>query len=197
MRKIPSNYENPLDNILLHMSEFICPFFKSLGFNPNGITTISLIFGLLAIWSLWKGHIWYFSILYFISYFFDCVDGHFARKYNKVTKLGDLYDHVKDAVIAILLIVVVYIRNRNRCSIQIWIPVFVIFIIFTILGFTHLGCQEKIYDTDESRTLNIGKQLCSSDPEQKIKWTRFFGMGTWVVVMISCVIILEKSRLCD
>ena len=32
----------------------------------------------------------------FVGYFFDCMDGHFARKYNMVTEFGDMYDYITD-----------------------------------------------------------------------------------------------------
>jgi phosphatidylglycerophosphate synthase len=31
-------------------------------------------------------------------YFLDCVDGFIARKYEKVTRLGDVLDHVSDVL---------------------------------------------------------------------------------------------------
>lgn len=197
MRKIPRKYDNPIDNVLINMADTICPLFKSCGFNPNGITTVSLLFGLLALWSLWKRYIWSFAILYVISYFFDCVDGHFARKYDQVTEVGDMYDHIKDITIGVALMAVLYVRNRGRCSWKVWFPVLLVFIIFTMLGYTHLGCQEKIYAKNESGTLNLGKKLCSSDPTKKIKWSKYFGMGTWTIVLITSVIVLEKSKVCQ
>jgi hypothetical protein len=72
----------------------VCPFFKKIGFTPNGITTLSLIFGIASAYYLYKGKIYMFALLYTISYFFDVMDGHFARKYKMVSKGGDYYDNV-------------------------------------------------------------------------------------------------------
>ncbi len=194
MRKIPKKYENPLDNVLIDLADFLSPCFKKMKFTPNWITTISLIMGLLSIYALWNGMIGFFIFFYFLSYFFDCFDGFFARKYDQVTKLGDFYDHVKDIIVALaLMAVVIY---RNKCSSKIWIPVMIIFIIFTILAYAQMGCQEKFYDKNESGTLNLGRHLCPGNEKKNMKWLRFFGMGTWVIITITLVIVLEKSRLC-
>ena len=42
-RKIPREYDNPIDNILVDLSEFLNPYFHRLNFTPNMITTLSLI----------------------------------------------------------------------------------------------------------------------------------------------------------
>ena len=195
MRKIPKHYDNPLDNVLIDCADSLCPYFHKLGFTPNGITTISLIFALLAAWALWKGYIWLFAILYAMSYFFDCMDGHYARKYKMVTKFGDIYDHAKDISAGLLLMGILYYRNKDRCNWNVWISVIVVFILFTGLGFTHLGCQEKIYGKNQSGTLNMGKMLCPGGTKQ-IRWTRYAGMGTWTIVFIILVIVIEKTKVC-
>ena len=46
-RKIPNIYENPFDIFLINICEMMNPYFKKLNFTPNGITTLSLIFGIL------------------------------------------------------------------------------------------------------------------------------------------------------
>ena len=49
MRKIPKNLENPIDNVIIDACETMSTFFKNLHLNPNDITTLSLIFGILSI----------------------------------------------------------------------------------------------------------------------------------------------------
>jgi len=168
-----------------------------MGFTPNGITTISLLFGLLAVWALWKGKIWVFCVCYLLSYFFDCLDGHYARKYDQVTKLGDAYDHIKDITVGVALIIVLYKRNKDRCSSRILTAVIACVVIFTVLGYVHLGCQERVYGHDQSSTLNLGRKLCPGNAHESIKWSRYVGMGTWVVVIMLSVVILEKTQICS
>lgn len=46
MRKIPRNYENPIDSILIDICDYIGPFLYKLHVTPNMITSISLILGI-------------------------------------------------------------------------------------------------------------------------------------------------------
>ena len=46
-RKLPSKYENPVDLFFITIAEAINPIFYKIGFTANGITTLSLIFGLI------------------------------------------------------------------------------------------------------------------------------------------------------
>jgi phosphatidylglycerophosphate synthase len=193
MRKIPKSAENPLDNFCVDMADLMCPLFKRMKFTPNGITTLSLLFGLIAIYFLWNYNMVLFSVMYFISYLFDCMDGHYARKYKMVSKGGDLYDHVKDVCVHIMLFAVLFFRypvnTKSRYIIM------VLFVLFAILMTVHLGCQEKIYDTEESDTLSFSRKLCVGNAEDTIKITKYFGCGTFVIATIIMVIYMNKIRL--
>jgi phosphatidylglycerophosphate synthase len=195
MRKIKKEHENPIDNINIDISDKLCPFFKKLNFTPNGITTLSLIFGLISIFFLLKRNIILFSITYYISYFFDCMDGHYARKYKMTSKGGDLYDHVKDVTINVILGLIILFYFKIPINNKIIIVILII-IMFTLMSI-HLGCQEKIYDSDESSTLKFTKKMCKN-PHKYIKYTRFFGCATWTIFIILVVIyvcIIEKLKI--
>ena len=191
MRKIIREHENPLDNINIDISDKLCPFFKKMNFTPNGITTLSLIFGIISIIFLLKCNVLFFAITYYISYFFDCMDGHYARKYKMTSKGGDLYDHIKDVSINFILALIIlfyfkYPRNKKI------VLIILIILMFTLMSI-HLGCQEKIYDSDESSTLNFTKNMCKN-PEKYIKFTRFFGCATWTIFIILVVIYVNKIK---
>ena len=49
MRKIKKIYENPIDDILIDIAKYLCPYFKKCYITPNNLTTISLITGVLSI----------------------------------------------------------------------------------------------------------------------------------------------------
>lgn len=200
MSKIQKCHENPIDHILIKLSDFLCPTFRKLGFTPNKITTLSLFFGLLSIFCLYKGWIWWFAIFYFISYFFDNMDGHYARKYNMTSKFGDYYDHIKDIVVVIALIVVLILRNR--CSKKVWIIAGIVVGIAFILMTAQLGCQEKIYKNtkdinDESPSLSFTTAFCPFNPYEGCKYLRWFGCGTFVLILIGTIIYMEKTRICQ
>lgn len=194
MRKIDACYDNPVDNINLALVEPLCPMLKKLNFTPNGITTLSLIFGLLSIYFLYIGNVYAFGILYYISYFLDCTDGHYARKYDMVTEFGDCYDHIKDAIIGVLAVGVFLYRNKNT-PIKKLFPVMLVLGVALFIMVMHMGCQENLYGKDESGTLNQWRCLCpgtEEDVKNRIKWTRYFGCGTMILVTIAVIIYFEK-----
>lgn len=188
-RKIPASMENPLDNVLIWVCERLSPFFRSLGHTPNALTTYSLITGLGSVYSLWQGNLWTFAILWFVSYFFDCIDGYFARKYDMVTAFGDMYDHVKDTVVNALLFVVALARYRS--SVSVW-HIGVVVASLALMGM-HLGCQERIYSArgGEDSVLTHLTRMCP-DPDW-IYATRWVGTGTFQVVAVALVVHLASQ----
>jgi phosphatidylglycerophosphate synthase len=195
MRKLDACNENPVDDVLLHLIEPLCPAFKKLGATPNDITTISLFFGLLSVYMLYLGHVYLSMGLYALSYFFDCMDGHYARKYGMVTKLGDSYDHIKDGIVMAGVIGVFIYRNRG-CSLSRFIPIMMVLGITLLAMLSHMGCQEKIYDKDESGTLEVWKNLCPGNPSKNIQFTKYFGCGTAIIITIIAIIYVEKNMSC-
>jgi phosphatidylglycerophosphate synthase len=191
MRKINPNQENPIDNVLIELSELTFPFFNCLGFTANDITTLSLIFGLISIYALYKNKITIFVTTYLLSYFFDIADGGYARRYKITSKAGCYYDHIKDLIINILLIgVLIHKHWSNKINLALIISY------ITIFGFMmslHLGCQENLYTNNESPSLSIFKKMCKNNPEKTIQYTKFFGCGTYVFMFILLIIYMSSS----
>jgi len=187
-RKISWNHENPIDNILIYITEKLNPLYKLLHFTPNILTTFSLLFTLVGLYIYTKNYIILGPILYFIGYYFDCADGNYARLYNMQTKFGDYYDHIADTFKILVLIYVLYISNINintKCFI------FIILLLLLILSEIHLGCQEKIYDkSNESYTLSILKPMCYN--EDYITYSKYFGSGTLQLTIMFLLIFLKK-----
>lgn len=195
MRKITPEQENPIDNVLIELSEMTFPFFKSLGLSANDITTLSLIFGLISVYALYTNKIAIFAITYILSYFFDIADGGYARKYKMTSTFGCYYDHVKDLTVNILVICVLLYKHWSN---KINIAIIVVYV--TVFGFMmtlNLGCQENIYDkdreNDESPCLSIFKKMCKNNPENTIKYTRFFGCGTYVFMFVILIVGLSMT----
>jgi len=185
MRKICEEYENPIDNGNIAFAELISPYLYNLNFTPNGITTLSFLCGLISCFFLWKKKLVWFTIFYYLSYLFDNVDGYYARRYDMVTEFGDYYDHVKDTTVNLIILYIVVKRYRMTSKTKIMTTLWLSF--FTFLMLIHLGCQEKIYDHQESETLNFTRKLCFGEARKSIKVTRLFGVGTFTVVVILCI----------
>ena len=175
-RKINPNHEDPIDNLLIMICNKVNKFFFKLNFTPNMITTLSLIIQFIGIYYIYNKQYKLGAILYFIGYFFDCLDGNYARTYNMTSPFGDLYDHITDITTLVLLLICIMLLKIKRKT---KIVFFVIFCIFGLLVGVHIGCQEKMKpDTknNQSKSLEFTKLLCTN--KNNIIYTRYFGTAT-------------------
>ena len=191
MRKITKEYENPFDNIIYIFVKLAEPIAHKLNLTPNMITTFSVICSIIACYLLYL-HYFIFSILFYIfSYFFDCLDGYYARKHNMVTNFGDMYDHISDILAAGVYIIILF--TINPFLLLICLPI--LFYLF-IGSLIHLSYQELYYDKpNESFTLNLlpnmfgRKSTSKSEIHQILKYTRYFGVGTLNLGVV-CVVLI-------
>lgn len=72
-----------------------------------------------------------------VSYFFDCADGHMARKYNMTSKFGDYYVHISDIVKITLVLYSLYLINSNK-----FFKVIPIVIFMGTMMIIHMGYQK-------------------------------------------------------
>jgi phosphatidylserine synthase len=176
LRKVPEHLASPIDNVLYRWSDSVCPVLRRYDFTPNKITTIGLVLGLVAIYLIYKKKYILGLVFLWLCFFTDCLDGHFARKYDMATKFGDYYDHFRDIFIVSIVIFLIYKRTRNK-------RLFVIVTaVFAYLMMTQIGCQEMNSTFPEHNDcLDAFKCLCP-DPKL-IVYTRFFGCGTFMLML--------------
>ena len=189
MSKLHSNDENPVDHVLLKGCDFLLPYFKMLNFTPNGITSLSNIFSMMGIYSFVHNQPIQFYIFIWLGYFFDCMDGHYARTYKMTSKFGDYYDHVSD--IALILVFGYFMfkyygKYLTLATAGGQICLFSSILVLYLMG-KHIGCQERIHeenaiDTEQSHSLSILKNFCPN--KNDIKWTRYFGIGSGFLFFI-------------
>ena len=74
----------------------IAEMFVNLGITPNQISVLSLFAGLLCAVLYFKQHFVIGSLLLFISGVLDLVDGSVARKMNRQTDFGAVFDWITD-----------------------------------------------------------------------------------------------------
>jgi phosphatidylglycerophosphate synthase len=192
MRKIPQEFDNPFDNIFLWTIEQIVGHFHNWGFSPNMITTLSLVFGILSVFTIFIEYYLIAGLCFTISYYFDDMDGFMARKYNMVTTFGDYYDHIKDLFVFVLVAIMIYIKAHSFA--------YILFVLLPlgILMLKHVGCQE-IYminngTSTNSSTLKFTKLFCQATTQEdviillnKYKW---FGTGTFVIATSVAIALL-------
>lgn len=190
MRKLFSYQENPLDNLFIKISEYISPILFKSGHTPNIITTYSFLLGLLSLKFLYEQKRIHFAYLFLLSYFFDCLDGYFARRYNMVTEFGDFYDHLTDISIPIgicIILIHYYIKNEKVLTLN-QIGILIIILLLLYLSLVHIGCQQKQINSDQKETLDNFKVLCPN--KESILISKFVGSGT-LVLYISIIIGLD------
>jgi len=197
-RKLPSSLENPFDDALIHMAERLNPAFYRLGMTANQITMLSAIFGFTSVYFVHNSYYTFGGIFIMVSYFFDCMDGNYARTYKMVSRYGDYLDHIKDVSVMILLIIVVlfhqHISVLAKCIFFIGLGGF-------LLGSSiYLGCQERYYHSvkgksvyhEHSETLTHLRKLCKDDPEKKLQLYRWLGTGSLHVFLLAFFVLLPK-----
>ena len=191
VNKLAPQCESIIDNQILNFIDTHIHIYRKLKFTPNILTTLSLIFGLLTAYLITKEWFKVASLMYLISYYFDCADGKFARRYNMVTLFGDYYDHVSDTIKAIIILIALYITNKPRFS-----KWFILIIILTVLTSYHMGLQQSIYNDavgkKESPTLDILKPHINK--KYMIKHTRIFGPGTFNVIFCLIIFFWKKNK---
>ena len=194
-RKIPYEYENPIDNIIIAICEKVGVYLHNLHVTPNIVTATSLGIGIIAViilyYNISLSSCIVAAILFLIAYILDCLDGNMARKYNQVTVFGDYFDHISDLVklIGIIYIVLTKLPLKSK---------FVFLISFSILQFgaiIHLGCQEKVYEkiknnneTNNWDTLTFTKSLCPC--KECITYTRYIGVGTLMTFIVLFILFI-------
>ncbi len=191
VNKIPEEYENPVDVILLKLVDKHLDFYKSICLTPNILTTLSLVSGLYAAYMIYNGHFVIGSILYMLAYYFDCADGKFARKFNMISKFGDYYDHISDVFKFSLTIYALYVTNSKYFGYLILIAPLLLLLLCIQMGY-----QEIIYNKDDSGSLYPLKKLVETDnnPEETIKYTKYLGCGT-INVIIAIIIFLWNKKI--
>jgi len=176
-RKIPSEHENPIDDVIIELADRTDDIYRYYDMTPNNITTISLFCGILTAYLIYIDQYALATLTYLLSYYYDCMDGNYARKYNMVSEYGDYYDHFNDTFRHALIIAVMYSKDREKA-----IFVLIILVIFTLLCAVHLGCQEKLSKSKKKQPLlDMTKLLCPYP--NMINYTKYVGCGTAAIVM--------------
>ena len=183
-RKLSKNLDNPIDTLCLIIGVKMNAILYQYNFTPNMLTFISLILSLIGVYFIYIQSYKIGSILLFIGYYFDCVDGNFARKYNMISKFGDYFDHISDITKMILLYFVIYYSKlKKKTKIIFYLVNVILIILFNI----HFGCQEKYYDRKSS--LDFTKKMCIK--KEHVKYTKYFGSGTFFFIICSYLFCIE------
>ena len=186
--KLPFSLNNPIDTLLIQLSNCINPLLYALRITPNTITLFSFLFILLSMKYLYHDNYAMFCVFYALSYWFDCIDGNYARTYGLTSNIGDWLDHITDITGFIGVIVIVCIKYTIPIS---YIILFVV-TFFLLLWFT--GCQEKYSNFEHSDSLQGLQSLCTGDPRTTLPYLRWFGFATFNIIILIMIYCLHKKK---
>jgi phosphatidylglycerophosphate synthase len=184
-RKLEKQKECFIDDyIYICIIDKLTSIFHYLNVSPNFVTLISVVFGFLSIYYLYKRNFTLFVVNFYLYYILDLTDGYYARKYNLCSKFGDYFDHTRDLIIwSGIIYILVQLINKNKTPSHL-----IIIIVSFVLFLMHMSCQEKnfVNTTKEchSETLNF-INLCPG--KEYIYYTKYFGMGTFSVIIVGLI----------
>lgn len=201
--KSKSKYENPLDILFYKIGDVISPIFYALNLTANHLTIIGLLLGLISLYYLYINNLKLFGLLWVLSFFFDCIDGGYARKYKMVSEYGDMLDTVSDYIKIILLIFVIYKKYNLKQILYKKKEHVLIIILLLINGYFQVGCLEAINPTsikNSKYTLshsNANKCLFNNKKhiEMFLKIGRYFGNGVLAVLIVVYLYYFRDFRL--
>lgn len=190
--KVHYSLEDPITHLFYHISDSISPFLYNLGITPNLITISRLIIGVTAFTYFFQNKMYEFaSLLYLLSYFGDCLDGHYARKYKMETLAGDYLDNLTDFII---IVVSLYYIVSNISHENDWVIYIIVFLFF--LSLIQIGCQERyIYIIKDHKNSSHSlhnlkiKSLCSKsfinddELESTMEFLKLFGIGVYHLIV--------------
>lgn len=190
--KLPDELQDPVDTAILGYTEHILPYLKKTNHTPNDVTTYSFICGLLSVLLLYNGCIPAFCVLFVMSYVFDCMDGQMARKYDMVTKDGDVYDHATDWIVYILIVFVMYNRYKKVTGRFLVLGVLILALVGTCI---YTGCQQAytkqngLHATREFQDIFIPLAVPNG-----IHVARYTGFGCLMLIVVVSVLFLEYAK---
>lgn len=182
--KLPHYYDDPVDLFYKKYIDIINPHFKNAGMTPNMITSISLAFGLLACYLYYKSCYISAALAYIVSYFFDTMDGYFARIYDMGSVFGSYYDSISDNAVALLLLFLLYKNPSINGTVKIAMVLVISLYVFGTAY--HVSCQEKYVKKTNEKHVSEGlafldKIQCSNS--ENMRYSRFFGTGVTSLVI--------------
>ena len=182
--KLPEHYDDPVDIFYKKYIDVINPHFKEAGMTPNMITTLSLVFGLLTCYLYYKSYYVSAGLSYIVSYFFDVMDGYFARIYDMGSVFGSYYDSISDNAVVLILLILFY-KNPNL-QFKYKIIIFMVLAVYGIGTVYHMSCQEKYVKETNEKHVSEGLSFLDNIKcvnFENMKYTRIFGTGVTTFAM--------------
>lgn len=183
MSVLPYKYECPVDNVIIDMCAKVAPLFHATNHTANFITFEGAIASGYSLYLLANYRLKEFAFFYALGYIFDCLDGHYARRYKMVSKFGEIFEHLKDFVTSAGLFYVLITRY------QVTPGIVQTFIVAGLGLLIHMGHQQKYLKS--SGTILDPLQKLATDVKN-MKYTRWLGCGTFMLLSIAVPFFLKR-----
>ena len=92
-----------------------------LGMDPNDLTIIGFVFGLIVIFLMLDGKYTVAALLLAFRQVLDAMDGYIARRYHKATPLGACFDSKSDVITGIIIRILVLLLLSKKYKIYYFI----------------------------------------------------------------------------
>lgn len=182
MSQLPKEYECPIDWTIIDVCKKVAPLFYKTGHTANIITTEGAFASAWGLYNLSQNRLPQFAIGYALGYAFDCLDGHFARRYSMTSKFGEYYEHGKDiATTAAYFYIILKYYHIPTSALS-------MFAFFGSGLLVHMGHQQK-YLKSSGAFLDFLQPLCRK--VKNIKYTRFLGCGTFMIFSVAAPFYLK------
>ena len=175
-----------------HISKLILktvPFWNSLNVTPNYLTTLSLISSIFSLYFLYNRKPIGAIIFLLFRWYFDYLDGIYARTYNLVSKFGDYYDHITDLFYSFGIICILLFSKYKKVYIKYYL--LIILVIFYILFLIQMGYIEREYskiNKDNIKETSISYLRKLSPNKYKYIFDAFDNSTLYIVIIIIFII---------
>ena len=183
-KKLQNYYENPIDNIIINNCDKLIDILSNNNITPNTVTIVRLILICIVLYLLlYKSNVCFpiigIIMFYLISYL--------GRSTDQISLFNNYLNNFNDLFFYIIFILYIYTKDYDNKY-----NIFIIFIIFMYLLLVHLGLRQLNYKLliNDTNNNNIEEQLFDNLNKlhnlnsSNIKWTKYFGNGTFIIVIL-------------
>jgi phosphatidylglycerophosphate synthase len=190
---------NPVEEMMMGPAKSIGGLLHENGFNRSGVTTLSLLIGLLAVKFIIDGSYIYAAICYAISHVLDHVEEEVSRKTGSASSFEKNFTMMKNLIVHGLVLYYIYAKysTYEGCSSK---NIFLVLLAFLVISFMQVGCR-KLQNSpeeyaNESIVGKIAMDVCpvtsKEDALSLMKFLRYFSETTVVIVITGLIAMMGE-----
>lgn len=195
-RKLGKDVECPLDYWMISTAIPSFDFLGKLGVTANHLTLTAAVLQILACIFLWRRSTFLAGFFWIFGYYFDAIDGSYARYHHLCSPYGDMLDHYRDWACAALLFVVLYFRYPLKRFDYLFLG---LLILLVSIGFAAQDQYIRHYNNQvpPSEVLSMLGQSINHfnlNTKEALYWLRWIGSANINLVLAVYLAILPFTR---